>query len=670
MATRIIKILILSSFCFIPFLLEAQTTGVAINTTGAAPHGSAILDVSATDKGMLVPRVALTGRTDVTSVPSAATGLLIYNTATAGTAPNNVTPGFYFWDGSAWTRLVNDNGNITADNGLTKTGNNIRLGGTLLEETQIAQAGYNFLFTGTGSVGIGVSTPSHKLHVAGGTRTEDGFLANDGTATLPSYRFTADTDNGMFRPAANHIGFSMNGVEKIRFHGNATDALVGINNTSPTAPIDLIRTTDNSMLVGTNYGNPPNYDFRRAQGTVSAPTLIGNSGVLARLRAFGYDGSTFVSAAQIAFEVDAASGAGDMPGRIVFSTTPDGSTTLTERMRITSAGVVGIGTSSPSASLRLDVQNGTIGNTHFGINAGLNLWRANGTQASPADVTTDNTIVANINMGYRIGGTIGNYARIRSSTEGTPSSTSDAPANLTFWTTADGSGTITERMRISANGNVGLNTTTPDDLLDVENGNFRMTGNNNKFVFNNKEVNNGWTLIYRDDFESGTAEGWALYQGVNSSATRSITVANPGFVGLSRFLTNHSSHCTGCTNADVFKKEFDMSGISWTEAEIRFQYHFIDSWDGRERAWAGVSNSITGNPTILWVEDHDADDDLNGRASYTWFGSTSWGEFSKNAVMTVRNNAGGNIFLYFGNTCNDVVGDESMGIDNIEIWVR
>ncbi len=58
---------------------------VSINTTGAAGDNSAILDVDATNKGFLIPRVSLTSATDIVTVASPATSLLIYNTATIGT---------------------------------------------------------------------------------------------------------------------------------------------------------------------------------------------------------------------------------------------------------------------------------------------------------------------------------------------------------------------------------------------------------------------------------------------------------------------------------------------------------------------------------------------------------------------------------------------------------
>ena len=57
--------------------------GVAINITGALPDNSAMLDVSSTSKGLLIPRVSLISTTDVTTIPNPAVSLLIYNTNAA-----------------------------------------------------------------------------------------------------------------------------------------------------------------------------------------------------------------------------------------------------------------------------------------------------------------------------------------------------------------------------------------------------------------------------------------------------------------------------------------------------------------------------------------------------------------------------------------------------------
>lgn len=86
------------------FLVNSVLAQTGIGTS--LPNPSAKLDVYATNKGFLPPRIALLGKTDVATISSPATGLIIYNTATAGTTPNNVTPGYFYWDGSKWNGLV------------------------------------------------------------------------------------------------------------------------------------------------------------------------------------------------------------------------------------------------------------------------------------------------------------------------------------------------------------------------------------------------------------------------------------------------------------------------------------------------------------------------------------------------------------------------------------
>ncbi|GAB2641456.1 hypothetical protein GCM10027035_39210 [Emticicia sediminis] len=64
-----------------------------------------MLDVAASNKGVLVPRVSLTSTADISTIISPATSLLVYNIATVGIPPNNVSPGFYYWNGTKWTLL-------------------------------------------------------------------------------------------------------------------------------------------------------------------------------------------------------------------------------------------------------------------------------------------------------------------------------------------------------------------------------------------------------------------------------------------------------------------------------------------------------------------------------------------------------------------------------------
>jgi hypothetical protein len=81
---------------FVSSSLFAQT---GIGTT--APHASAKLDVSATNKGFLPPRVTLTSATDVSTIASPAEGLLVYNLGSVG-----LQAGYYYWNGANWATIA------------------------------------------------------------------------------------------------------------------------------------------------------------------------------------------------------------------------------------------------------------------------------------------------------------------------------------------------------------------------------------------------------------------------------------------------------------------------------------------------------------------------------------------------------------------------------------
>jgi hypothetical protein len=112
------KKIILVLTLFLVFLNGNAQTGIGTTT----PSPSAKLEVASSNQGFLPPRIALTATNAASPVTSPATGLLVYNTATAGTAPNNVAPGYYYWNGSAWVAILS---NITTSsisgNGTTTT---------------------------------------------------------------------------------------------------------------------------------------------------------------------------------------------------------------------------------------------------------------------------------------------------------------------------------------------------------------------------------------------------------------------------------------------------------------------------------------------------------------------------------------------------------------------
>jgi len=109
------KIFIFLALAF-PVLTIAQ---VGIGTS--SPDASAQLEIQSNSKGFLMSRVALTGKNDAATIATPANGLLVFNTATNGTSPNNVTPGFYYNAGTPqspnWVRLI-----VPTDNAANVTG--------------------------------------------------------------------------------------------------------------------------------------------------------------------------------------------------------------------------------------------------------------------------------------------------------------------------------------------------------------------------------------------------------------------------------------------------------------------------------------------------------------------------------------------------------------------
>jgi len=93
--------------------VNGATANANVGIGNATPHSSAALEVKSTDKGVLVPRIALTAANVASPVTSPADALLIYNTATAGAGTNAVIPGFYYWNAGAsrWNTITRTSSN-------------------------------------------------------------------------------------------------------------------------------------------------------------------------------------------------------------------------------------------------------------------------------------------------------------------------------------------------------------------------------------------------------------------------------------------------------------------------------------------------------------------------------------------------------------------------------
>ena len=180
-------------YLFFLILGLAGNAQTGIGTT--TPNTSAKLDITATDKGFLPPRVALTGTnvfTPITGTAASADGLLIYNTATAGTAPNNVVPGYYYWNGSAWIQIA---GGLVIDNSKTSS-------------FTLAATDNNKLFFINSASNITVTVPS----LSAGFSCQ--FIQlGAGTITISGSGTTINSANGLTSRAVNSVmGLVMNGA--------------------------------------------------------------------------------------------------------------------------------------------------------------------------------------------------------------------------------------------------------------------------------------------------------------------------------------------------------------------------------------------------------------------------------------------------------------------------
>jgi len=174
------------------FIYSGSYAQTGIGTT--TPNASAKLEIASTTQGFLPPRVALTATnvfSPIVGTSSAATGLLVYNTASAGTAPNNVVPGYYYWNGTVWVQISNG---LIIDNSKSA-------GFTL------AAADNNKVFLITSASAITVTVPS-TLPIGFSCQIIQGGA---GAITIAGSGVTLNSSNGFVTRATNSvIGLVMN----------------------------------------------------------------------------------------------------------------------------------------------------------------------------------------------------------------------------------------------------------------------------------------------------------------------------------------------------------------------------------------------------------------------------------------------------------------------------
>ena len=309
-----------------------------------------------------------------------------------------------------------------------------------------------------GKIGIGTDIPGANLHVhgavggAGQIYVTDGDAAGTGNSFLISKGGTTTTIKD--RQASSNLDFGTADTIAMRINSSqrlligATSARSNLNDSSIETHLQIESGGDNNsaaLSIISNAGTT-NSDKRsgllvlgRTRGTSNGSNaVVAENDQVGMIEFKGMDGTSFTTAASIKAQVDAAVGTDDMPGRLVFSTSPDGSGVPTERMRIDSSGRVLIGLDSGGTSpLNIEGAEGTaqlrIGNT--------------------AAAATDGDFVAGIDFHIKDNNdaTGATCTSIRSIADQNHTATAKG-TRLSFYTTADDTTTLSERLRIDSSG--------------------------------------------------------------------------------------------------------------------------------------------------------------------------------------------------------------------------
>jgi len=213
------------------------------------------------------------------------------------------------------------------------------------------------------------------------------------------------------------------------------------------------------------------YLAKSKSGTVGTRGVVSSGDDLGAIQFSGDDGTNFITGAAILAEVDGTPGTNDMPGRLMFYTTPDGSSTPAERFRIDASGNVGIGTTSPDGNFEVSGTATTQYITRYSTDtssANLYFRKSRGTESAPTVLVSGDNIGTILFQGYD-GSNFSNAAQILVDSDGTPG-VGDMPGRMLFRLSPDGSSSVVTRVTILSTGYVGIGNTAPVCILDVTGG--------------------------------------------------------------------------------------------------------------------------------------------------------------------------------------------------------
>jgi len=538
---------------------KAQNLGIGPDTFD--PDASAGVEMRFTNKGLLIPRLTLSQRN---AISSPATSLIIYQT--------DNTPGYYYNAGTSsspnWVRL--------ATTGLDGSGVATRV--AFWTGTNTLSSNANLYWDNTNSrLGVGTSAPITKFEIYGGHSDTKARLYSTGNgATLDaSLDMWASEPNWTYDGSG--IGNNVNGSpyygrrngnlgqSYIRFcngdvyiatgSGDATNRVfiqnngnVGIGTTSPAQKLDV---------SGGNISTTGQLISTIATGT--APLSVASTTLVTNLNADMLDGHHWSEVPTIPANNVTGSGTTN------YVTKWTGTYTQGNSIIYDNGTNVGIGTTSPGSKLEI---RGT---------ADLTLRNDQTLSNSGDDLAT-------INLGDAYSGS---QARILVE-RGAAGSGGDNPTDISFWNTPDGSVTLTERMRIMNDGNVGIGTTSPTKKLQV-NGTFGVDIDNNS----NSPPHTGYVASTDIAFSRDDISGWTTLHssGVDDAVSSSQSI---GFT-FNLFGTDYTTFYVSTNGWISFGSAPGSSYTNYALPTSTFSMPVIcPYWDDMKTRAAGIRTTLLG----------------------------------------------------------------------------
>lgn len=330
-----------------------------------------------------------------------------------------------------------------------------------------------FLVNNVGNIGIANVSPGYQLDVTGTVRAT-AFIGNGaGLTGLPSGSGTINSGT-IGRTAVYSGSTTVSSSSVMTDTGtnigvgtiNPSSLLVVTQQSSTQSPvsnstIQIVGTDANPLRITLDTHNNSSASgtalmVRRSRGTSASPSAISANDVIfaASGRGYGTTGYGAASTGLMNIKANQAFTDTNMGTYISFDTTPDNSTTAAEQMRITGAGNVAIGTTIPQS--KLDVTGSDSGTTITNASAAMSVvTNINTTNNNFEDLSFSSANASGANVvGAKIAGVNVSHTAGSESTD------------MAFLTRSVGVGA--ERVRILANGNVGIGSINPGQLLDVQ----------------------------------------------------------------------------------------------------------------------------------------------------------------------------------------------------------